>query len=80
MKGVPEHARRELTTTPLWSHFREETGVELENKGFDRYEWNIQYVNKCHCSSEYFQHIHTLVVQLSHTSKGFFVDFGRLYV
>ena len=32
MKAVPEHAVRETTTTPLWSHFREETGVELEKE------------------------------------------------
>ena len=32
VKGVLEHVLREATTTPLCSHFREETGVELERE------------------------------------------------
>ena len=32
VKEVPEHSVWEATTASLWSHFREETEVELENK------------------------------------------------
>ena len=32
VKVVPEHSVWEATTAPLWSHFSEETGVELEKK------------------------------------------------
>ena len=32
VKVVPEHSVWEATTTPLWSHFREETEVKLKNE------------------------------------------------
>ena len=38
VKTVSEHVVRETTTTPLWSHFREETGVELEKEEIMRSE------------------------------------------